>query len=330
MKTASLLVTAPNIIEVGEIDVPGPVASEVLVEVELTGVSPGTELRCLRGEQPGQPSFPFIPGYNGIGRVAQVGEGVTLPVGTRVLSAGTSHADVNRCWGGHCAHHVRPESGVIPLPEEISDNDTLLVQLASIAHRGVRLARPRPGEKVLIVGLGPIGQCSARLFGATGAQVFVLDRVPERVALLQAQGIDGQVVTDNMEEAGKAIFPDGADIIVDASGAAPVALQAAKLLHTVPWDNNDHPTPRYVVQGSYPQNVAFNYQDLFGSETTVFFPRGYKRSDAETVISLLQRGKIALGDICNEIVSPDHAASIYARLQEGRLLTAGFNWRNTA
>jgi threonine dehydrogenase-like Zn-dependent dehydrogenase len=154
--------------------------------------------------------------------------------------------------------------------------------------------------------------------------------VPERVALLQAQDIDGQVVADDMEEVGRAIFPDGADIIVDASGAAPVALQAAKLLRTVPWDNDEHPTPRYVVQGSYPQNVAFNYQDLFGSETTVFFPRAYKRSDADTVISLLQRGKIALGDICDEIVSPDDAASVYARLQEGHLLTAGFNWRNIA
>jgi 2-desacetyl-2-hydroxyethyl bacteriochlorophyllide A dehydrogenase len=295
----------------------------------MSGISPGTELRCLRGEQPGQAAFPFIPGYNGIGRVVEVGEGVSLSVGTRVLSAGTSRADANLCWGGHCARHVRSAERVIPLPEEISEADALLVQLAAIAYRGVRLARPRPEDKVLIVGLGPIGQCSARLFHATGAQVLVLDRAPERVALLQAQGIHGQVVTDDMEEAGKAVFPDGADIIVDASGAAPVALQAAKLLRTVPWNNDDHPTPRYVVQGSYPQNVAFNYQDLFRSETTVFFPRDRKRSDAETVISLLQRGKIALGDICDETASPADAASVYTRLQEGRLLTAAFDWRKT-
>jgi bacteriochlorophyllide a dehydrogenase len=110
MKTPALLMTAVNVIELGEVDVPAPGAGEVLVKVEYSGISTGTELRCLRGQQAGMPEFPFVPGYNAIGRVVEAGEGAKIPIGTRVFSATTARCSQNRCWGGHCGLHVANEN----------------------------------------------------------------------------------------------------------------------------------------------------------------------------------------------------------------------------
>ena len=87
MKTASLLVTGLNRVEVGAIEIPAPQKGEVWVRVEWSGVSPGTELRCLRGEQAGQPGFPFVPGYNALGVVEQVGSEAEIAVAVRKSAA---------------------------------------------------------------------------------------------------------------------------------------------------------------------------------------------------------------------------------------------------
>jgi len=329
MKTPALLCTALNTVELGEIEIPAPAAGQALVEIELSTVSPGTELRVMRGEQEATPPYPFIPGYAAIGRVAQVGDGVSLKVGTRVLSPSTESAAATLFWGGHCAHHVRAASTLISIPDGVSDKDAAMVRLASIAHRGVRLARPALHESVIVIGLGPVGQCSARLFRASGARVLALDRVEQRVELLQQQGIDARVVTSDLVAMGRAVFPGGADIVVDASGAAPVALLAPQLLRDLPWNDLETPGARYVVQGSYQGKLALDYGDLFQRETRVLFPRDGKRGDLLAVLSLLERGALSLGDIIGQTVAPAEASRIYGELIAGKaeLLTAAFDWR---
>jgi threonine dehydrogenase-like Zn-dependent dehydrogenase len=215
------------------------------------------------------------------------------------------------------------------LPENLSDADALMICLAAIAYRGVRLAQPRLHETVAVIGLGPIGQCSARLFAATGARVVALDRIPERVAHLQGLGFDARVVAGDLHSVVQDDFPDGFDVIVDASGAAAVALAATKLLRPVPWNDEEISGPRYVVQGSYPQTLAFMQNELFMHEATVLFPRGSKRGDVEATIALLQRHQITLGDIISEWRLPGHANAAYQRLRDGdgAYLTAAFDWR---
>jgi 2-desacetyl-2-hydroxyethyl bacteriochlorophyllide A dehydrogenase len=329
MQSTSLIVTNVNHVEVGQVEIPEPQSGEVLVRIDFSAISPGTELRCLRGEQSGQPPFPFIPGYAAIGRVVETGDDVDIPVGTRVLSQTTARASFARCWGGHCAYHVRPAASLVRLPEELSDADALMIRLAAIAYRGVRLAQPRPHESVVIIGLGPIGQCSARLFAATGARVVALDRVPERGEILQKSGIDARVVIDDFQKVVQDDFSNGFDVVVDATGAAAVALSAPRLLRTLPWNDEETSGPRYVVQGSYPGTLAFMQNELFTHEATMLFPRDSKRGDVEAVISRLQRHQITLGDIISEWQSPECADTVYQRLRdgEGGYLTAAFDWR---
>lgn len=64
MITPALLVSAPDTVSLGSVEVPDPGEGEVLIEVACSCVSPGTELRALAGRQPGSEkprSFPATP-----------------------------------------------------------------------------------------------------------------------------------------------------------------------------------------------------------------------------------------------------------------------------
>jgi 2-desacetyl-2-hydroxyethyl bacteriochlorophyllide A dehydrogenase len=113
MKTKAILFTAPEQVSVAPVETPPPAAGELLIETPYTLVSPGAELRCLAGQQPGA-IFPFIPGYSLVGRVVSRGPGAALPEGTALFCSGTSQASVNRVWGGHTSYAVYAESDVYP------------------------------------------------------------------------------------------------------------------------------------------------------------------------------------------------------------------------
>lgn len=327
MRTPALIVSRPNQTEVGEVEVPSPRsgAGEALVRCHVTGISPGTELRCWNGQQPST-SFPFVPGYNGLGIVE---EGDLLPRGTRVVSRGTTQmSGAHRLWGGHCAWHLGNAGTLVPVPDGVSDEDALMVQLAAIALRGLRLAEVEPNERVLVIGLGPVGQCSARLFAAHGAHVLGVDRVAARVELLERSGVAARRVEGELSDATRAVFPEGADIIVDCSGATSVALEAPALLPSVPWNEERCVSPRYVVQGSYAGQVAFDYHALFEREAKVLFPRDRKNEDLRAVLALIERQQLRLGDIIGRIASPGEADAVYGALRSGELLCAAFAWNS--
>src|ERR1019366_8020868 len=102
MKTTSLLATGIDRVELVDAQIPEPGPAQVVVEALYTAVSPGTELRCLGGKQPGA-TFPFIPGYSMVGRIIARGAGVELAEGALVFCMGTEKADRPLLWGAHIA-----------------------------------------------------------------------------------------------------------------------------------------------------------------------------------------------------------------------------------
>src|ERR1700688_3810040 len=88
MATEILLpgVGEPETLQVRHRELPPLKAGEVLVRVEASGVS-FAEKAMLRGSYPGQPSFPFVPGYDLVGMVTRLGPSVTeVAVGQRVAA----------------------------------------------------------------------------------------------------------------------------------------------------------------------------------------------------------------------------------------------------
>jgi len=327
MKTTAVLFTDVDRVELAETTIPGPGAGQVVVEALYSTVSPGTEMRCLSGRQFGA-TFPFIPGYSMVGRVVARGAAVTLAEGTPVFCAGTEKADRPLLWGAHIGHALCNVDRIFPLPAGVDPLDAALTKLAAIAYRGVRIANPRVHEEVAVVGLGAIGQLAARLHALAGARVVAADLDSSRVAIARAAGITALVPTPGLLEAFRAVQPQGADVVVDSTGAAPVLQQSVLLARLKPWDDTLTAPARLVVQGSYAENVIFDYHQAFFRELSVLFPRDNQPRDIHTVLRLLGEGTLATRDLVTTIARPADAPQTYASVRAAQpgFITAVFKW----
>jgi 2-desacetyl-2-hydroxyethyl bacteriochlorophyllide A dehydrogenase len=327
-------------------ELPEPEQGEVRVRAEFTAVSPGTELRCLAGSQPNSLSFPFVPGYAMLGIVEAIGPDVDLAVGTRVFCRGTFKSSLNLQWGGHVSHGILKASDVFPVDDGANVRDVALAKMVAIASRGVTLAfgegslgegslgegalsaNRGNGQKVAVVGLGPIGLLSARLFSLAGADVLGVDVSPERLKIPQAAGLNTRLVDDSIYATVFKYFGQGADVVVDATGSPKVLPNSMAALRDLGWgDTLDH-GPKLVIQGSYPGEFSLPYQEAFVKELTVLMPRDSRPADVRLALDLIGKGQIKVDDLVTWQGNPEDSPEAYRALQTDRSqLTAVFDWR---
>lgn len=329
MQAHAILFTGAGKVELAETTIPAPGLGEVIVQAAYTSISPGTELRCLSGQQPGGADWPYIPGYALSGWVAETGPGTQIAVGTPVFCRGTKTAEHARQWGGHISHALVDEVSLYVLPSSVELHDAALASMAAIALHGVRKSRPQLDERVAVVGLGPIGQLSARLHALTGARVVAADRVTSRVELARSAGVEAVVVEHDLVATFAPIFPEGADIVVDATGASAVLAQAINLAKDVPWGDTLVTGARYLIQGSYPAEFAVPYQEAFRKELTLLLPRDLQPKDIRRALELIDSGALKVRDLASITAPPAEAQQVYTNLRQGasELMTALFRWQ---
>lgn len=327
MKSKAILVTGVDRVEVADTTVPDPAGGEVMVEALYTAISPGTELRCVAGKQPGA-VFPFVPGYSMVGRISARGPGVSIAEGTMVFCSGTEKAGLPLLWGGHIGHAVKSEASVFPLPEGVDPLEAALAKLAAIAYRGVRIAGTRPHEDVAVVGLGAIGQLAARLHRLAGARVVAADVDPARVAIAESAGIAAFGSGPGLLSGFRSLQPLGADVVVDATGAAALLRETVLLARQKPYDDSLTEPVRLVVQGSYPGDISFDYHQAFFRELTMLFPRDNQPRDLRAVLGFLASGRLRIKDLISRVGTPSQAGAFYSglRASEPGLLTAAIQW----
>ncbi len=321
MKTQAVLFTAVNTVVLGDVEVPEPGAGEVLLKAAFTGISPGTEKRCLAGLQEGAPEFPYVPGYSFTGIVERAGEGAQIPLGARVLCAGTSKVlGANRLWGGHIGHAVRRAADVFLVPDSVSLKAASIATLAAIAYHGVQLACPKAHERVVVVGLGPVGLFSARLFALSGCKVVGIDPLASRQNLLES-------AVASIDDARK-LLETGADIVVDATGVPSVLPQAISLTRDLPWGDHNERGARVIVQGSYPKDFLLPYNEAFLKEAVLYFPRNCQPRDVKASLDLISRKKLIVEDLITHTFSSAQASEAYAALGdlENPPVAACFQW----
>jgi 3-hydroxyethyl bacteriochlorophyllide a dehydrogenase len=316
MKTHALLFTGPGTMRVGEIHLPDPAADEVLVRTSWSCISPGTESRCLAGKQAGAPPWPFIPGYALAGTVIDAGASAAVEPGSRVFCSGTRAADVATCWGGHTAHALVKAADLHVLPADADLKHASLGKLAAIAWHGVKLGNVSNDDRVAVIGLGILGQLSARLCRMLGAEVFATDRIASRTELAAAAGIRVFDGTAGIADGLKAIEPSGVDVVIDVTGVPSLLGGMADLLKDKPWDDSRPRPSRVIVQGSYPGSVEIPYDPFFMKEASVSFPRDAQPGDVREALELLTSGALRTDDLISLTSDPQHAQNLYQALSD--------------
>ncbi len=307
---------------------PDPSEGQVLVQTRYSAISPGTERRVLQGAQPGC-EFPLVPGYSASGTVIKSRSSNLREGDNVVLGGGELPEGLQRLWGAHTSISLCAAREVRPVPEGVALVQASMTKMAAIAAHGVHRAAPQPGERVLILGLGLIGQISARLFNVeceTVAADVSASRCQKAVdagvdAIVIEPGLDNPLGSDAVERFGHF------DIICDATGVERVLPHAISLLKSRAWGTRELP-PRYVIQGSYAGEFGIPYNPAFMVETTFLLPRDEGPADRDRVLRLMAEDRLRLDDLYGDTFCPTDAEAAFAAAFEttGERATSVFDW----
>ena len=221
---------------------------------------------------------PYIPGYAPVGRVVQVGRKAasSFEVGDRVsYFAPTAPAGAGQGCGGHQSPaicHVDPQSRdllgsntyCVKVPEALSCERASFGGISAVSCMGAGMVGPNVGDKALVIGQGMIGQFAAQHLKLRGVEVAVADLHEKRLHLSKESGADHAVncTRQNMVEAVRSIWPDGADIVVDSTGSYDAIEASVDAIRF---------RGRYVFLG-WCKGSGFNLEKFHGRVFEAYFP----------------------------------------------------------
>lgn len=210
-------IVAPEGLQLRRRDLPPPAAGEALVRVDATGVS-FAEQGMRRGRYPGQPKFPFVPGYDLVGTVMAVGSDADQAIVGHRVAASTK-------TGGWASHAVVAVADLIIVPAELdpAEVETLVVNgitAYQMLHRSVSLS---PGQTILVHGAsGGVGGILVQL--ARHAELRVIGTAaPRNHDALRTLGVEPVDYAGDVSARVREIAPGGVDAIFDHLG--PVSLR---------------------------------------------------------------------------------------------------------
>lgn len=225
----SLFFTAPRQVEIIASSVPQPGPEEVVVQSVCSAISAGTELLAYRGQLPaGIPlddsiaslsdstRYPMKYGYSIVGQVIDVGEKV-------------SRSEIGRnvyVFNPHESHFVALKKNLIYIPDDVHLEDMVFLANVETAISLVLDGRPLLGERVLVLGLGVVGQLLASVLKMHPlAKLALVDPLLKRRITAKTTSMNNVVVPEiyeSLDEDMKGQY----DLVYETSGS-PEALNAA-------------------------------------------------------------------------------------------------------
>ncbi len=246
-----------------ETEIPAPASGELLIKTSRTLISTGTEMTAYCGEfEPGTNwekhfSCPYYPGYNNIGTVVGVGEGVESDwLGKRVATNCAHAAYVVKSLRG-LENQAKGKSECHRVPDPVGDDDAVFFMIPQIVMNGIRTSKIQWGECAVVFGLGLLGQFAVRFLLETGAYpVVAVDPSEHRLDLLPDSPLVVRVnpMKEDVEDILlKANSGRKADVVVELTGNASLLQKEASLLRE---------KGRLVILSSPKHAVPFDFQDF--------------------------------------------------------------------
>lgn len=341
-----------GIAEVAEIPVPGVKRGQLLIKTSYSLISAGTERMMVEFGKAGwiekarqqpdkvrmvldkiktdglQPTLeavfnklsqPLPLGYCNVGRVDEIGKGVTgFEVGDRVISNG-KHAEVV----------VVPINLCAKVPDGVSDEEASFTVLAAIALQGIRLVQPTLGETVVVTGLGLIGLVTVQLLRAHGCRVLGLDFDRDKLDLARqfgAEVVDLAAGQDPVKAAEIYSRGRGVDaVIVTAATKSSEPMHQAALMCRkrgrivlvgvtgleLSRDDFFKKELTFQVSASYgPGRYDPNYEEK-GQDYPVGFVRWTEQRNFEAVLDMMADGRLDVKPLISHRFAIDEAGKAY-------------------
>lgn len=197
--------------------VPAPANGQVLVAVEATGIS-FAEQQMRRGRYYDQPPFPFVPGYDLVGTVVSLGEGVDPAIRGRRVAALTK-------VGGWASHVVVDAAKLVEVPAGVSavDAETVVVNGITAWQMLHGKAKVHAGQTILVHGAnGGVGSTLVQLARAAGVRVIGTASARHHDALRELGVTPIDYRTEDVPARVRELAPEGVDAVFDHVGGRSV------------------------------------------------------------------------------------------------------------
>ncbi|WP_339870040.1 NADPH:quinone oxidoreductase family protein [uncultured Algoriphagus sp.] len=309
----------PENLKIGELPDPRPKENQVLIQVEVCGVS-YPDLLIIQNKYQFKPELPFSPGGEVVGKIIKIGDNVSnLKIGDRVLAL---------CrWGGFAEKIAVDTDRLFVLPDGISSEIAAgsLYSLSTAYHGLKDRANLQEGETLLVLGAsGAIGIAAVELGKAMGAKVIACASSDEKLEYCSSKGADETInyETEDLKSRIKELTNGkGADVILDPVGGK----YTDPALRGIAWKG------RYLIvgfaNGDIPK-IPMNLPLLKGCSIVGVFWGNFSKVEAsqnrqnmETLFHWILEGKITGHDL--GLYALENAPSGLMALQERKIFKKG-------
>jgi 3-hydroxyethyl bacteriochlorophyllide a dehydrogenase len=274
MQTIAVVLESPGHLVMDQLDLTQPGDDDVVVDIDFSGISTGTERLLWSGRMPPFPGmgYPLVPGYESVGTICDAGDRNISRIGQSVFVPGANcFGAVRGLFGGAAAKLVVPAARAVEIDGALGEQGVLMALAATAYHV---TAAPHAEQPDLIVGHGVLGRLLARLAVLAGATPTVWETNPTRSGGATGYGV---------------VHPDNDPrrdyrVICDVSGDA-------SLLDTL--IGRIAPGGEIVLAGFYDQ-LTFAFPPAFRREARIRCAAEFRPSDIDAVLRLIEDGALSL------------------------------------
>jgi propanol-preferring alcohol dehydrogenase len=220
---------------------------QIRVKVEASGLC-HTDIHAAHGDWPVKPTPPFIPGHEGVGRVVELGPGVTeVALGDRVAMPWLGYAcgSCDHCvsgWetlcleqenmgysidGGFGEYAVAYGRYVVKVPDSIDSFDAAPLTCAGVTtYKAVKVAGTRSSDLVAVFGVGGLGHLAIQYAAIAGGRVVAVDLIDEKLELARELGAEFTINATKQDPVAEIQALGGADQAI-ALAVSPKAFEQA-------------------------------------------------------------------------------------------------------
>jgi 3-hydroxyethyl bacteriochlorophyllide a dehydrogenase len=317
MKTQAIVLERPQQLALRELALSELQDEDVLVDVEWSGISTGTERLLWSGEMPAFPGmgYPLVPGYESVGRVRRAGRRAGHRIGERVFVPGARcYGEVRGLFGATASTLVVPGAKAYPVGDELGERAVLLALAATAYHSVAGGGERRPVQPPdLIVGHGVLGRLLARL---TVLAEFPAPTVWETCA--ERMGGAQHYPVLHPDEDPRRDYRH----IYDVSGDPAILDTLIGRLA---------PGGEIVLAGFYSQPLHFAFAPAFMREAQIRVAAEWKRADMLAVREIADAGLLPLDDLITHHAAATDAERAYrTAFSDTRCLKMIIDWTGRA
>ena len=314
MITKAVVMSEPGSLSIQHVDLKSPSKEDVVIDINYSGISTGTEKLFYSGKMPQFPGmgYPLVPGYESTGEVVQAPKDSNLKIGDVVFVPGADcySGSVKSLFGGAARMISSSPNRLIKIDPTMGCNGALFALAATARHAIAGFGNKMPD---VIVGHGVLGRLLARLVMLAGEKPPI---VWEKNILRHSGAIDYEVVLPEYDKR------SDYDCIFDVSGDSEIL---DSLIGRV------RKGGEVVLAGFYPDRIGFGFAQAFLKEVSLRVSAEFTPEDVATTKLLIEDGSLSFDGLISDVYSAKNANKAYnIAFNNAECLKMVLDWRNAA